>query len=200
MHTFNIGDKVALIHEKSAGVITNIQDNLITVHIQDMDMEIEIDAKLIMLVEKAPAPQKESQKDQTNLQISENQEIAEKIKILKQAGIGYQAKEIKTTKDKPKLATEIDLHWEVLQKSNPIYAKIPNDDVDEIFRIQRLEFENFFLRALQYNLNSISIIHGIGSGKLKEYIHAYIKRHEKNVDSYQVTNDGGLTQVIFKAE
>ncbi|MCS7075143.1 MAG: Smr/MutS family protein [Bacteroidia bacterium] len=199
MTLFNVGDKVALIHEKSAGIVTKVQENLVTVYIEDMDMDIEIDAKLIMLIEKSPTNAIQAyNKTQNIVQEQQNEDITKKINTLIELGIGYQTSDVKKPKKQPNLPTEIDLHWEVLQKSNPTYANISETDTDEIFRIQRLEFENFFLQALIHNLNMITIIHGIGSGKLREYIHAYIKRHEKNVDSYQIINDGGVTQIIFK--
>lgn len=196
MAKFDIGDKVALIHEKATGIITDIQGNLITVYIEQMEMDIQIDSKLLMLVEKKPIEQNTEELEQQDTKKSEI--LDKELEKLSQQGIGYQSTKPETQKKNSKMPSQIDLHWEVLQNTNPIYANVPLDAIDEIFRIQRLEFENFFLSALSSNLSAITIIHGIGSGKLRDYIHSYIKRHAKNIDSYQVMNEGGLTQVIFK--
>lgn len=199
MPKFEIGDKVGLIHEKATGTVTCIRDNLITVYLQEMDMEIEIDAKLIMVVEKKASQTVSEPKEQENpVHSIENHTLTEEVEKLKQQGIGHQHHKPKTPKNKVEMPTEIDLHWDVLQKTNPAYLQVPADSVDEIFRLQRLEFESFFLKALSSNLSAITIVHGIGTGKLRDYIHAYLKRHAKDIDSYQVMNEGGVTQVIFK--
>jgi dsDNA-specific endonuclease/ATPase MutS2 len=199
MNIFGIGDKVALIHEKSSGIVTDVQGNLITVYLEDMGMDIEIDAKLLMLIEKKITDPIINQQpsEVADIPVKSEENLNKEVENLKQSGIGYQAKNIQTRKNTAKIPIKIDLHWEVLQKTNPSYAEIQQEAIDEIFRIQRLEFENFFLQALTHNLNMITIIHGIGSGKLRDYIHSYIKRHQKNINSYQVMNEGGVTQVIF---
>ncbi len=199
MAKFEIGDKVALIHEKATGKVTHVQGNVITVYVQEMEMDIEVDAKLLMLLEKkAPEAVPEPNKEEISVQSEQEDSLTEQVEKLKQQGIGHQQNKPKIPKNKAEIPTEIDLHWEVLQKTNPTYFEVSEDAIDEIFRLQRLEFENFFLQALISNVSAITIIHGIGSGKLREYIHAYLKRHAKDIDSYQVINEGGVTQVIFK--
>lgn len=200
MNPFDIGDKVAFIHEKSKGIIIGINGNIINVHLEEEDMDIEVDVKALMLIEKK-APQEitlDEQKNVSDKNTEDNEEeLSKKLDTLKQTGIGHKTKST-LKKDTSKIPTEIDLHWDVLKRTQPNYSNIDDNEIDEIFRIQRLEFENFFLQALSNNLSMITIIHGIGAGKLRDYIHSYIKRHEKSIDSYQVMNDGGLTQVIFK--
>jgi dsDNA-specific endonuclease/ATPase MutS2 len=196
MVNFEIGDKVALIHEKATGFVTHVHGNLIIVYVQEMEMDIEVDAKLLMLLEKkAPEIVSEPHKEEIPTQ---DKSLDKELEKLKEQGIGHEYNKAKTPKKKVTIPIEIDLHWEVLQKTNPVYTEVPVDAVDEIFRLQRLEFESFFLQALSNSVSAITIIHGIGSGKLREYIHAYLKRHVKEIDSYQVMNEGGVTQVIFK--
>lgn len=199
MVKFESGDKVALIHEKTTGIVTSVQGNIITVYVQEMEMDIEIDAKLLMLLEKkAPEVLPEPKEEEITIQSEQEKDLTEQVEKLKQQGIGHKSNKPNIHKHKSEVPFEIDLHWEVLQKTNPAYTQVPDEAIDEIFRLQRLEFENFFLQALSNNLSAITVIHGIGSGKLKEYIHAYLKRHTQHIDSYQVMNEGGVTQVIFK--
>lgn len=51
--------------------------------------------------------------------------------------------------------------------------------------------------AILSNRTSFTIIHGVGTGKLREGIHAHLKKH-KHVAKYQLTSNLGATEVLFK--
>lgn len=202
MVQFETGDKVGLIHEKATGIVTCVQDNVITVYVHEIEMDIEVDARLLMLIEKKISqPNAFEEKESEEIQTVDNEQeksLNQELEKLRQDGIGHKGKTVINRKNRVHIPAQIDLHWEVLQKVNPAYADVSEDATDEVFRLQRLEFESFFLQALANNLSVITVIHGIGSGKLRDYIHAYLKRHAKDIQSYQVMNEGGVTQIIFK--
>lgn len=59
------------------------------------------------------------------------------------------------------------------------------------------EVDNFIDRAVTDNLEEIKVIHGVGTGKLKNAISAHLKRH-KNVQSFRLGKYGeGETGVTF---
>ena len=59
------------------------------------------------------------------------------------------------------------------------------------------EVDNFIDKAVTDNLEEIKIIHGVGTGKLKNAIHEHLKRH-KNVASFRLGKYGeGETGVTF---
>ncbi len=59
------------------------------------------------------------------------------------------------------------------------------------------EVENFIDKAVTDNLEEIKVIHGIGTGKLRQAIHERLKRH-KNVESFRLGKYGeGETGVTF---
>ena len=59
------------------------------------------------------------------------------------------------------------------------------------------EVDNFIDRAVTDNLEEIKVIHGVGTGKLKNAISEHLKRH-KNVESFRAGKYGeGETGVTF---
>ena len=59
------------------------------------------------------------------------------------------------------------------------------------------EVDNFIDRALTDNLEEIKVIHGVGTGKLKNAIHAHLKKHRR-VESFRSGKYGeGETGVTF---
>jgi dsDNA-specific endonuclease/ATPase MutS2 len=53
----------------------------------------------------------------------------------------------------------------------------------QILDMQLKAFEKFYEEALSHNLREITVIHGIGTGKLKDEIHELL-RHKKDVKSF----------------
>ena len=59
------------------------------------------------------------------------------------------------------------------------------------------EVDNFIDRAVTDNLEEIKVIHGVGTGRLKNAVSAHLKRH-KNVESFRLGKYGeGETGVTF---
>lgn len=102
----------------------------------------------------------------------------EKFDIAKLHAAGfkvYSADKIRS--NLPPQRTLIDLHADKL-------GHIPSDTSPvEILDIQLRAFENFYEQALLHHLPQITVIHGIGTGKLKDEIHELL-RHKKEVKSF----------------
>jgi hypothetical protein len=89
---------------------------------------------------------------------------------------------------------EVDLHIELLHQ-NP--QSLSNQD---IIHIQLSTFENFLMKALRLGVKRVYIIHGVGKGRLKEMIHARLKRHSDIVhfkNEYHERYGWGATEVIL---
>lgn len=57
--------------------------------------------------------------------------------------------------------------------------------------------DNFIDKAVTDNLEEIKVIHGVGTGKLKNAITQHLKKH-RNVESFRLGNYGeGETGVTF---
>lgn len=102
----------------------------------------------------------------------------DKIDISKLNTAGYKVYSAeKIRSNLPPQRTLIDLHADKLQQ-------VPkNADPAEILDIQMRAFENFYEQALIHHLSQITVIHGIGTGKLKDEIHESL-RHKKEVNSF----------------
>ncbi|MFN5423467.1 MAG: Smr/MutS family protein, partial [bacterium] len=87
----------------------------------------------------------------------------------------YPAEKIRS--NLPPQRTLIDLHADKL-------SQVPdNADPAVILDIQLNTFESFYEQAVLHNLSQITVIHGIGTGRLKEEIHELL-RHKKEVKSF----------------
>jgi hypothetical protein len=89
---------------------------------------------------------------------------------------------------------EIDLHIELLHDDT---HKLTNT---EMINLQLRHFETYLSKAVRLNIPKIYIIHGVGKGKLKEMIHARLKRHPdvnfyKN--EYHEKYGWGATEVVI---
>ena len=89
---------------------------------------------------------------------------------------------------------EIDLHIEILH-DNPRSL-----DNAEIVRIQIAAFENYLAKAIEVGVPRVFVIHGLGTGRLKELIAARLRRnvnvaHFKN--EYHARYGFGATEVLF---
>lgn len=104
-----------------------------------------------------------------------------KTKDLLIIGVNKQAdKKIKVLKSIPRSAPVMEINVLGLTVPEAVY-----------------EVENFIDKAVTDNLEEIKVIHGIGTGKLRQAIHERLKRH-KNVESFRLGKYGeGETGVTF---
>ncbi len=89
---------------------------------------------------------------------------------------------------------EIDLHIELLHDN---IHKLSNT---EIVNIQLRSFETYLSKAVRLGVSKVYIIHGVGKGKLKDMIHARLKRHpdvEWYKNEYHERYGWGATEVII---
>ncbi len=88
---------------------------------------------------------------------------------------------------------EIDLHAEQLFGNR-------QPDANDILRLQLQHFEIYLEKAIRFNIERVHIIHGKGSGKLREAVHQILKRNS-HVSSFEIDSDlrygGGATEVKF---
>jgi hypothetical protein len=90
--------------------------------------------------------------------------------------------------------SELDLHAEKLTDKPGAL------DNFEILTLQLQTFEKYFDLALAHHLPSMIVIHGVGSGKLRDEIHEIlrVKRHVKSfVNRYDPRFGYGATEIFF---
>jgi hypothetical protein len=87
----------------------------------------------------------------------------------------YPAEKIRRNLPAPR--TLIDLHADKLTEASHLV------DAMQIIDVQLRAFERFYDEAIIHGLNSLIVIHGVGTGKLKEEIHELL-RHKKEVSSF----------------
>ena len=91
--------------------------------------------------------------------------------------------------------SELDLHIEKLTE------KWTSLDNFEILTLQLQTFEKYFDLALAHHLPSMIVIHGVGSGKLRDEIHELLraKRRVKSfVNRYHPRYGYGATEIFFQ--
>jgi hypothetical protein len=91
--------------------------------------------------------------------------------------------------------SELDLHIEKLTE------KWSSLDNFEILTLQLQTFEKYFDLALAHHLPSMVVIHGVGSGKLRDEIHELLraKRRVKSfVNRYHPRYGYGATEIFFQ--
>lgn len=89
---------------------------------------------------------------------------------------------------------EIDLHIELLHNDPHTLSN------QEIINIQLQVFENFLSKALRLGIKRVFIIHGVGKGRLKELIHARLRRHpdvKHFKNEYQERYGWGASEVLL---
>jgi hypothetical protein len=105
----------------------------------------------------------------------------------------YSLKNIRQHLQPPR--TVVDLHIEKLTDS---WKHLSNG---EILNLQLKEFEKWYELALAHHQNQLIIIHGVGSGKLRDEIH-HILRMKKEVKSfvnqYHPSFGYGATEIFFQ--
>lgn len=89
---------------------------------------------------------------------------------------------------------EIDLHIEMLHNDPRTLSNA------EIVRIQVAAFENYLEKAIRIGVPRVFIIHGLGTGRLKELIAARLRRNpnvSQYKNEYHARYGFGATEVIF---
>lgn len=112
------------------------------------------------------------------------------------AGSGFRIYEASKARHHLEAArTEIDLHAEKLTERAAFL------DPFEILTLQLQTFEKYFDLALAHHQSSLIVIHGVGSGKLRDEIHEILrtKRQVKSfVNRYDPRYGYGATEIFFQ--
>lgn len=108
---------------------------------------------------------------------------------------GFKVYEASKFKDNIAIArTVVDLHIEKLVND---FSKKTNG---EILDIQMREFDKWYHLALLNKLPKFTIVHGIGTGKLKEEIHQFLKGRKEVksfINQYTQAFGYGATEIFF---
>jgi hypothetical protein len=105
----------------------------------------------------------------------------------------YEAKKIRENLAPPR--SEVDLHMEKLLDN---WRDMSNYD---ILMYQLKEFEKWYYLAVAHRQPSLIIIHGVGSGKLRDEIHAILKTKNEVktfVNQYHPRYGYGATEIYFQ--
>ncbi len=89
---------------------------------------------------------------------------------------------------------EVDLHIELLHE-NP--SSLTNA---EILMIQMRCFESFLAKAIRLGVVRVFVIHGVGKGKLRDTIHARLRRHSdvaRFKNEYHERYGWGATEILL---
>ena len=120
----------------------------------------------------------------------------EKVDLGKLGNAGYRVYDVSKVREHLAPArTVVDLHIEKLTDS---WKHLSNF---EILTIQLKEFEKFYELAVSHHQPSLVIIHGIGTGKLRNEIHDILKLKKEVssfVNQYSPAYGYGATEIFFK--
>ncbi len=120
----------------------------------------------------------------------------EYVDLSKLSGKGYKIYDAsKVRQHLPPARSVVDLHIEKLTDN---YEKLSNI---EIVGIQLSEFEKWFDLAIAHRQPSLIVIHGVGTGRLREEIHDILKtkREVKNfINQYDPRFGYGATEIFFQ--
>ena len=119
----------------------------------------------------------------------------EKVDVSKLGNAGFRLYDAGRIREHlPSARTVVDLHIEKLTDS---WKHLTNF---EILSLQLKEFEKFYDLAVSHYQPSLTIIHGVGIGKLKDEIHSLL-RSKKEVKSfinqYTAAYGYGATEIYF---
>jgi hypothetical protein len=122
--------------------------------------------------------------------------IEEKVEVIQLSEKNYKIYEASQARSQLEPAKhEVDLHIEKLTDN---WNHMSNF---EMLTLQLQTFEKYFDLAVAHHLPSFIVIHGVGSGKLRDEIHELlrIKRNVKSfVNQYQVRYGYGATEIFFQ--
>ncbi len=89
----------------------------------------------------------------------------------------------------------IDLH---IDKITDDYKGLDNFS---ILQMQLAEFEKWYWVAIEHRMPNLTVIHGVGSGKLKDELHELLKSKKfinSFINQYQPSYGYGATEIYFK--
>ena len=119
----------------------------------------------------------------------------EKVDLSRLGNAGFRIYDVGRVKENlPPARTVVDLHIEKLTDN---WKHLSNF---EILTIQLKEFEKFYDLAVAHRQPSLIVIHGVGTGKLKDEIHDVLrlKKEVKSfVNQYSASYGYGATEIYF---
>lgn len=119
----------------------------------------------------------------------------EKLDIGSLNNAGFRVYDISRVRELlPSARSVVDLHIEKLADN---WKHMSNF---EILSLQLKEFEKFYELAVLHHLPTLTIIHGVGAGKLKDEIHTILKtkREVKSyINQYTASYGYGATEIFF---
>lgn len=120
----------------------------------------------------------------------------EKVDLSRLGNAGYRVYDVSKVKEHlPPARTVVDLHVEKLTDN---WHRLSNF---EILTLQLKTFEKFYDLAVAHHQPMLTIIHGVGTGKLKDEIHDILrlKKEVKSfVNQYQPQFGYGATEIYFQ--
>lgn len=120
----------------------------------------------------------------------------EKVDLSRLGNAGYRVYDVSRVKEHlPPARTVVDLHIEKLTDN---WQRLSNF---EILTLQLKTFEKFYDLAVAHHQPMLTIIHGVGTGKLKDEIHDILrlKKEVKSfVNQYQPQFGYGATEIYFQ--
>jgi Smr domain len=125
-------------------------------------------------------------------QAPEKQE-APNLSLSGRAGKAYEASQARKHLEPPKY--EVDLH---IEKLSDTWRSMTNF---EIITLQLQAFEKYYDLALAHRQPSMVVIHGVGSGKLRDEIHELLrmKKEVKSfINQYDARYGYGATEIFFQ--
>lgn len=167
------GDKVKFINQKLEGVITKVHS--------PSSYEVEIDDGFSITASSSEIVSIEPKDTSFFQEYISNQKINQNKK---------KETDSKPSKQSVAVSSSIDLHIEKLISNHKSL------DNSQIISIQLNKFQSFLQQAIQQNRKEVTVIHGIGKGKLKTEIHQRLKGMSQVKEFYTI-NDHGATKVIF---
>lgn len=166
---FKIGDNIIFKKEKQTGVITKI-NSLYKVQIETPEgFKINVSINDIILIDSF-----------TNKPSAYGTDFYQKdmLKIKKPS----------SKQERSKTVLKVDLHIELLTSD---YEHMDNF---EIVQLQLKACQHKLEYALNSKITKVVIVHGIGTGVLKEEVHQLLQTYKLR---YYLSKDGGATEVML---
>ncbi|MBN8663684.1 MAG: Smr/MutS family protein [Chitinophagales bacterium] len=124
------------------------------------------------------------------------EQVEEKFELTGLAAKGFKVYEAKEArKHLPPARSVIDLHMEKLMDNWQTLSNV------EILGIQLAEFEKYYELAIAHHQPSLIVIHGVGTGRLRDEIHDLLKGRKEVryfVNQYDARFGYGATEIFFQ--
>lgn len=157
--SFQVGQKIVFLHDAGGGKILEILEKRYLI-LDDDGFE-----RLCLANEIGPVHGSEYRIDDTAIKgINEDESFATGSHASRSGQL--------TGSRKPVEVWEIDLHIEALTDSHSGWTNT------DIVRKQMLEFRSFFKRAQSRRIRKLVVIHGVGTGVLKEEVREFLRKQD----------------------